>query len=85
MKVNENLRKAIFQMIDNQIKANDPKQTALTLKRLIDEGYSKFEAKQFIGQALALELFDIVKKKIPFNEVQYINNLRNLPAEPVEK
>jgi hypothetical protein len=85
MKVNENLRKAIFQMIDNQIKANDPKETALTFKRLMDEGYSKFEAKQFIGQALSVELFDTVKKKIPFNEARYINNLRNLPAEPVEK
>lgn len=34
MKVNENLRDAIFQVIDNQINDNNPAETALTLKRL---------------------------------------------------
>lgn len=84
MKVNENLRNAIFEVIDNQIAANDPVETAITLKRLMNEGYSEFEAKQFIGQALAVELFDVMKKKVPFNEARYIKNLKNLPNEPVE-
>jgi hypothetical protein len=85
MKVNENLRKAIFKTIDNQIRANDPAETVLTLKRLINEGYSEFEAKQLIGQALAVELFDAIKNKMPFNEARYIQNLKNLPAEPIDK
>ena len=84
MKVNENLRNAIFEVIDNQIAVNDPIETAITLKRLVNEGYSEFEAKQFIGQALAVELFDVMKKKVPFNEARYIKNLKNLPNEPVE-
>lgn len=84
MKVNENLRNAIFEVIDNQIAAKDPVETAITLKRLMNEGYSEFEAKQFIGQALAVELFDVMKKKVPFNEARYIKNLKNLPNEPVE-
>jgi hypothetical protein len=45
MKVNENLRNAIFEVIENQIEANDPAETAITLKRLMDEGYSESEAK----------------------------------------
>jgi hypothetical protein len=81
MKVNENLRNAIFEVIDNQIAAKDPVETAITLKRLMNEGYSEFEAKQFIGQALAVELFDVMKNKVPFNEARY---LKNLPNEPVE-
>jgi hypothetical protein len=85
MKVNENLRNAIFEVIDNQINANDPAETAITLKRLINEGHSEFEAKQLIGQALAVELFDVMKKKVPFNETRYIKNLKNLPKEPVDK
>ena len=84
MKVNENLRNAIFEVIDNQINANDPTETAITLERLINEGYSEFAAKQLIGQALAVELFDVMKKKVPFNETRYIKNLRNLPKEPVD-
>ena len=84
MKVNKNLRNAIFEVIDNQINANDPAETAVTLKRLIGQGYSEFEAKQYIGQALAVELFYAMKHKVPFNEARYISNLRNLPKEPSE-
>jgi hypothetical protein len=85
MKVNENVRNTIFEVIDNQIHANDPAETAITLKRLMNEGYSEFEAKQLIGRALAVELFDVMKKKIPFNEARYIKNPKNLPKEPVDK
>lgn len=84
MKVNEHLRNTVFEVIDNQIKDNNPAETAITLKRLRDEGYSEFEAKQLIGQAIAVELFYIMKKKVPFNKMRYIKNLTNLPAEPVE-
>jgi hypothetical protein len=82
MKVNENLRNTIFEVIENQINADDPAETAITLKRLMDEGYSEFEAKQYIGQALAVELFYAMKHKVSFDEARYINNLRNLPKEP---
>jgi hypothetical protein len=84
MKVNENLRNAIFEVIDNQINDNNPAETEITLNRLRDEGYSEFEAKQLIGQAIAVELFYIMKKNAPFNEARYIKNLKNLPKEPVE-
>ncbi len=39
MKVNENLRNAIFEVIANQVEANDPPETALTLERLMNEGF----------------------------------------------
>ena len=84
MKVNEKLRNAIFEVIDNQINENNPAETAITLKRLRDQGYSEFEAKQLIGQAVAVELFYIMKKNVPFNETRYIKNLTNLPKEPDE-
>jgi hypothetical protein len=63
MKVNENSRNAIFEVIGNQINANDPVETSNTLKRLMDEGYSEFEAKQYIGKALTVELFYVMKHK----------------------
>jgi hypothetical protein len=85
MKVNENLRNAIFEVIDNQINANEPAETAITLNRLMNAGYSEFEAKQLIGQALAVELFHVMKEKLPFNEERYTNNLKNLPKEPTDK
>ena len=84
MKVNENLRNAIFEVIDNQLNDNNPAETAITLKRLKDAGYSEFEAQRLIGQAVAVELFYVMKKNAPFNEARYIKNLRNLPREPAE-
>jgi hypothetical protein len=85
MKVSENSRNAMFEVIDNQVNANDPAETALTLKRLMNEGHSEFEAKQLIGLALAVELFDVMKNKVPFNEARYIKNLKKLPKEPGDK
>ncbi len=84
MKVNERLRDTIFEVIDNQISANDPPETALTLERLMNEGYSDFQARQLMGQAVVIEVIDALKNKKPYNEQRYIRNLRNLPREPQE-
>ena len=84
MKVNEHLRDTIFEVIDNQINANDPPETALTLERLVKEGYSDFQARQLIGQAVVIEVIDALKNKRPYNEERYIRNLRNLPRDPQE-
>ncbi len=82
METNEVLRDQIFEIVENQIRDNDPKETNLTLKRLVNLGYSKTESKQLIGQCIALELFDIFKHKKTFNETRYIENLKKLPKEP---
>ncbi len=84
MKVNENLRNAIFEVIANQVEANDPPETALTLERLMNEGFSEFQAKQLVGQAVVVEVIDAVKNKKPYDETRYLKNLRNLPKEPEE-
>ena len=84
MKVNEHLRNAVFEVLDNQINANDPPETALTLERLMNEGYPDFQAKQLMGQAVVIEVIDVLKNKKPYNEQRYIKNLRNLPNEPLE-
>lgn len=84
MKVNEHLMNTIFEVIDNQINANHPPETALTLDRLVNEGYSDFQARQLIGQAVVIEVIDALKNKRPYNEQRYISNLKNFPNEPRE-
>jgi len=84
METNEILRKQIFEIIRNQLKANDPPETKKTLNRLIKLGYSEFESKQFIGQCIAVELFEVIKNKKPFDEDRYVNNLKKLPEEPFD-
>jgi len=82
MEPNEKARETIFEIIENQIEANEPPETKRTYQRLIDLGYNEFETKQLVGQCLAVELFRIMKYHEPFNETRYIKNLRHLPKEP---
>ena len=82
MKINTELRSQIFQIIQHQIKSNNPPETKATYDRLIAVGYSEFETKQLVGQCVAVELFTIIKEQQPFNEARYIRNLKQLPKEP---
>ena len=82
MEVNTVLRDQLFEVIKNQIKANDPKETKIAFNRLKTEGYSDFESKQLIGQCLAIEIFDTLKFNKSYNEKRYIKNLNNLPKKP---
>lgn len=84
MKPNKVLREEIFNIINNQLKANDPPEVTLTVKRLKDLGYTDFETKQLIGQCIAVELFDVFHNLKPFDEKRYVKNLRNLPKEPFD-
>ncbi len=78
------MRKQIFQFVENQMKENNPPETKKTFDRLRKAGYTKYEAKQFIGQCVAVELFKVMKHQEPFDEERYVNNLRNLPEEPFD-
>ena len=66
MKTNKKLRDQIFEVINNQIKNNDPPETTLTYNRLIEEGFNEFQTMQMIGQCIAVELFEVIKLKKPY-------------------
>ena len=36
----------------------------------------------YIGQAVCLEAFEVLKHKKPYDEARYVRNLQLLPAEP---
>jgi len=84
MEQNEIMREQIFGIIDNQIRKNNPPETKKTFERLRKQGYSEFVTKQYIGQCVAVELFNMIKKQEPFNENRYVKNLKNLPEEPFD-
>ena len=84
METNLKLRNEIFKIIENQIEANDPPETLKTFKRLKDQGLNDFEVKQLIGQCVAVEIYNVMKFKNPFDKERYIKNLNNLPKEPSE-
>jgi hypothetical protein len=81
---NPYLRAAFMEVVDNQIASNDPPETRETLNRLISEGISEQDARLYIGQAICVEVWEIMKNKREFNLERFVRNLKNLPKEPKE-
>jgi hypothetical protein len=49
---------------------------------LLSEGQTEEEAMKLIGCAVAVEIFEIMKYKKPFNQSRYVQNLNKLPEMP---
>lgn len=82
MKENDILREQISEIVKNQIENNNPPETKIIYKQLTKSGFNDFQSRQMIGQCVAVELFEIIKMKKPFDNDRYIRNLKNLPKEP---
>jgi hypothetical protein len=75
---------AMLEVVENQIRAGDPPETKITVKRLQDSGILREEAIRLIACVVANEIFNIMKYGEEFNKKRYIENLRHLPALPWE-
>ncbi|MFH2045045.1 MAG: hypothetical protein ABIK92_07850 [Pseudomonadota bacterium] len=82
MKKNPHLQSVILEVVDNQLKANEPPETRQTFDRLVSEGYSEEDAKKLIGSVVASEIFDVLKKQKPFNRERFVKALNKLPKLP---
>lgn len=82
MKLNSELKATIMEVVDKQISNDDPPETRQTLERLVAEQISEEDAKIYIGQAISIEIWDIINYKKEFNQNRYLRNLKKLPAEP---
>ena len=83
-KTNTYLKAAFMEVVDNQITSNDPPETRETLDRLTLQGISEQDARNYIGHAVCVEVWDIMKNKREFNRERFVRNLKNLPEEPKE-
>ncbi len=83
-KGNPILKKAFMEVVENQIRDGHPPETRETLERLKSEGIAEEDARLYIGQAICVEVWDIIKNKKKFNRVRFVSNLKALPAEPKE-
>lgn len=77
-------RETIFEIIANQLRANNPPETKKALKRLKEMGYDDLEAKKAIGRCIAVEIFGVIKYDKPFDLGRYVKNLNKLPEEPFD-
>lgn len=80
----QRLGEAVIEIIENQLRDNDPPEVKRTLKRLMNTGESRENSMRFIATALSVELFGVLKHNEAFNEKRYNKNLKELPTLPYE-
>ena len=82
---NPHLKEVILEIVSNQLSSNNPPETKETLDRLISEGYSKQDAKEYIGAVLSAHIAEILSEEHEFDEPKFIKDLKNLPVLPWEE
>jgi hypothetical protein len=75
-------RSAIFEVIDNQLKAGNPPEVKETLKRLLTSGHSEKEARRLLGCVVAVEIFAVLNEGREYDQARYVEALRALPKLP---
>ena len=83
-KSNPHLKESLMDVVDNQLRDDDPPETRQTFNRLISQGISEEDAKIYIGQAVCVEIWDIMRNRKEFNKERFIRNLKRLPEEPAQ-
>ncbi|MBW2484202.1 MAG: hypothetical protein JRF05_02455 [Deltaproteobacteria bacterium] len=79
------LRNAILEVINTQVRDNDPPETKQALIRLQGQGFSEEETLKLIGYVVAVEVFSVLKENRQYDREKYISALNALPTLPWEK
>lgn len=85
--VNYKFKSHLLEVVDNQIKQDDPKCTNKTLARLVDLGFEEQVSKEMIATVLTEEIYVVMKYQETFNEKCYWKKMALLPEyiEGIEK
>ena len=84
MQPNLKLKAAFLEIVDNQLRENDPPETRETYDRLLTVGYSDQEARELVGAVISAEIYQMLKQQKPFEEARFTKALRQLPKMPWE-
>jgi hypothetical protein len=71
-----------MEVLDNQLKDNDPPETRKTYERLKQEGIEEEETRRLLACVIAAEIFDVVKNNDEFNLARFTQRLSTLPDMP---
>jgi hypothetical protein len=77
---NPRLHALIHVVVENQIAAGDPPESAATVRRLMAEGLTRHEAIHAVGTVIAAQLFDVMQGGKEIDHRQMIRELTNLSA-----
>jgi hypothetical protein len=79
---NPRLRRALMEVVENQLRDGTPPETFETLSRLVAAGYSRENAMELIACVVCSEIFDVLRRNEVYNENRYVAGLRGLPRMP---
>jgi len=78
-------RRMILEVVENQIRDNDPPETRQTLRHLIKEGFSREEAVELIGTVVVHEIYNVLKQTESFDRKRFVAALEQLPKLPYDE
>jgi hypothetical protein len=76
------LRAALMDVLDYQLRENDPPETRQTFERLKAEDIEDDETRRLLGCVIAGEIFAVMKTKQAFDRERFTSRLRMLPEMP---
>ena len=72
------LHDAIHEIVENQIREGEPKETKENLDRLMNLGYTRHEAIHKIGAVIVEDIYNVLKNKQEFDEEGFVKKLLTL-------
>ena len=78
------LNAAILEVVDNQLRDGNLPEAQQTYDRLMKAGHTDKESRELIGSVVSSEIFDMLKKRKPYDRDRYIAALKRLPTLPWE-
>lgn len=75
---NPRLKRLIIEVVENQMKDDNPPITNITFDRLVAGGYTEQEAKEKIAAVVAGHIYDIMKYNKQFDVEEYSEELSKL-------
>lgn len=75
---NLRLKKMILEVVENQLRDNNPPVVNQVYQELMDAGYSMREAKEKIGAVVLEEIYDVMKENRHYDEKAYAEALEQM-------
>jgi hypothetical protein len=82
METNPQLAAALFEIVDNQLRENNPPETRQTFERLVGAGHTPEGARQLIAHVVLREIFSVMASGQRYDEARFVAALHRLPALP---
>lgn len=75
---NPQVREAMLETVENQLRLGDPPETRQTFERLLAAGHSQQQAMELIGAALLEEISTVLLEDKPFDRARFAALLAKL-------